>query len=205
MAPPSVPPPSSKIPGNSSGSGAYIVGFVALAGLVAALLLWKKCSAPQPTATPQAVTVSATATQEAPISLNAPPPPPKIEDLPDAGSDAGKVASKGTTNGAPGPGPCGNCAGSAPDGLKSALRSTAQSAQGCYQRALRTSEVSGSMTVAVNVSSTGGVCGVSIVNDSTNSGEVRSCVLGKFQGRTFPAPSGGCVSVNIPISFTIKQ
>jgi hypothetical protein len=38
-----------------------------------------------------------------------------------------------------------------------------------------------------------------------HSNEVGSCVLSRFRGQNFPAPSGGCVTVNIPISFTIKQ
>jgi hypothetical protein len=30
-------------------------------------------------------------------------------------------------------------------------------------------------------------------------------VLNRFRGRSFPAPTSGCVVVNIPISFAIKQ
>jgi hypothetical protein len=61
------------------------------------------------------------------------------------------------------------------------------------------------MTVSVQVGSSGAVCGASIANDSVNSGEISSCVLGRFRGRTFPPPESGCVVVNIPIAFTIKQ
>ena len=86
-----------------------------------------------------------------------------------------------------------------------ALRAKAQSATGCYQRALRTSEVSGSMTVSVQVGPSGSVCSASIVNDSVHSAEVSTCVLSRFRGQTFPPPTEGCVTVGIPISFTIKQ
>ena len=86
-----------------------------------------------------------------------------------------------------------------------ALVGKAQTAQGCYQRALRTTDVSGSMTVSVQVSSTGSVCNVSIANDTLHSPEVSSCVLGRFRGQSLPPPNGGCITANIPISFKSKQ
>jgi hypothetical protein len=61
------------------------------------------------------------------------------------------------------------------------------------------------MTVSVQVGSNGSVCSASIVSDSVNSNEISSCVLGRFRGRSFPSPQSGCVVVNIPINFTIKQ
>jgi TonB family protein len=179
---------------------------VALIAAAIALYFWKRPS-PPPT-TSQAATVTATApTVEAPVALYAPPPPPKLDDLPDAGADAGPApAAKGPTgSGGTAPGPCGVCTGTANGALSSALRGRAQSAQGCYNRALRTSEVSGSMTVSVQVGPSGQVCSASLANDSVHSNEITSCVLGRFRGQTFPPPSGGCVTVNIPISFTIKQ
>lgn len=89
--------------------------------------------------------------------------------------------------------------------LTSALRGRAQSAQGCYNRALRTSEVSGSMTVRVQVGPGGQVCSASLSADSVHSNEISSCVLSRFRGQTFPPPSGGCATLDIPISFSIKQ
>ena len=69
----------------------------------------------------------------------------------------------------------------------------------------RTSEASGKLMVSVQVSPTGSVCSASITNDEIHSPEITSCVLGKFRSSTFPPPSGGCTTVNIPISFSIKQ
>ena len=150
------------------------------------------------------VTATAPPKAEAPVSLYAPPPPPKLDEE-DAGVDAGAPPQKSGA-GPVGPGPCsGTCTGQATGALQSALRSRAQSAQGCYNRALRTSEVSGSMTVSVQVGAGGQVCSASLANDSVHSNEISSCVLGRFRGQSFPPPSGGCVTVNIPISFTIKQ
>ena len=199
--PVSQPPSSSAIPGKSGGSGPYIAGVVVLGALIIGLIWWKTKSSDGPPPAPS-VTVQAPPTNTV-QTLDAPPPPPKIEEL-DAGADGGRVASAGTGGGK---GPCGpKCGdGKSSSALESALRSTAGSAQGCYNRALRTSEVSGSMTVSVQVGSNGAVCNASIVNDSVHSNEISSCVLGRFRGRSFPAPQSGCVVVNIPINFTIKQ
>lgn len=204
----SQPPPSHQIPGHSSGGGAYLIGAVALIGAAIALFAWKKCGAPPPV-TAQATTATQSASappkRDEPPSLYAPPPPPKLDEVEDAGVDAGKPAPKGTA-GPAGPGPCGGkCEGQATGALSSALRARAQSAQGCYQRALRTSEVSGGLTVSVQVGPSGQVCSASLINDTVHSSEISSCVLGRFRGQTFPPPTGGCVVANIPISFTIKQ
>lgn len=209
MTSPSQPPPSSKIPGRSSGSGLYLIGIVLLALGALGLFLWKRGSTivveqPQVTAPPTAAT-----TAEALPQLYAPPPPPKIEEEPDAGAKAstsGQPSSKGPGVAAPGPGQCGGrCDGPGSPALQAALRTTAQSAQGCYNRALRTSEASGRLVVSVQVASNGSVCSASLAEDAVHSGEISSCVLGRFRGHTFPPPQGGCATVNIPISFAIKQ
>lgn len=202
----SQPPPSHHIPGHSGGGGTYLVGAVVLIGAAIALFAWKKCGAPPVTAQATSVAQSASAPpkRDEPAPLYAPPPPPKLEEE-DAGVDAGKAPPK-STGGPAGPGPCGSkCEGQATSALQSALRARAQSAQGCYQRALRTSEVSGSLTVSVQVGPSGQVCSASLTNDSVHSSEVASCVLGRFRGQSFPPPTGGCIVANIPISFTIKQ
>jgi hypothetical protein len=206
---PSQPPPSSKIPGKSSGSGLYLIGIVVLAVGAVGLFFWKKDSTivveqPPPATAPSA---SVTAAEALP-QLYAPPPPPKIEEEPDASAkvSTGSAGTKGTGVAMPAPGPCGNrCDGSATPALQSALRGTAQSAQGCYNRALRNSEASGRLLVSVQLASNGSVCNASLAEDSVHSGEIASCVLGRFRGHTFPAPQGGCTTVNIPISFAIKQ
>lgn len=197
----SQPPPG--VP-KSGGSGPYIAGVVVLVALMGGLLWWRSQSnapAPAPIVTTQPVVT------QKPVDYSPPPPPPPpVEDEPDAGADAAASAQspKGSSGG--GISPCSKCGdGQSSPALNTALRSTAQSAQGCYNRALRNSEVSGSMTVSVQVGQNGSVCGASIVSDSVHSGEISSCVLGRFRGRSFPAPQSGCVVVQIPISFAIKQ
>jgi outer membrane biosynthesis protein TonB len=202
--PASTPPPSSAIPGKSGGAGPYIGGVLLLAVLIGGLVCWKMKSAPGDNPAPAPI-VSMAQPEPQPTPQFAPPPPPKIEEE-DAGTDAGpKVAGTGK-GGTPSPTGCGGkCDFASGSALNSALTSTARSAQGCYNRALRTSEVSGSLTVSVQVGPNGQVCSAGIVNDSVHSGEISSCVLGRFRGKTFPAPQGGCATVNIPINFTIKQ
>lgn len=204
MAETQPPPSSSIIPGKSGGSGPYLIGVVALGALIAGLVFWKKSSAPTTPVATAAPTVSVPPKVE-PQIVHAPPPPPPIEEVADAGAepDKGKAAAAPGTTGRSLCAKCGDGKESA--ALVSALRGTAQSAQGCYNRALRTSEVSGNMTVSVQVASNGSVCGASIANDTVGSGEIANCVLSRFRGKSFPPPEKGCVVVNIPISFTIRK
>jgi TonB family protein len=187
-----------------------VLGILVLGILAVGLFCWKSKQTP-PTVTAQATSATAIATTAPtpPPPQFAPPPPPKLDDEPDAGkpvANSGSPSSAGSAGAPGGAGPCTKCSdGQVSGALTSALRTKAQSATGCYQRALRTSEVSGSMTVSVQVGPSGSVCSASIVNDSVHSAEVSTCVLSRFKGQTFPPPTQGCVTVGIPISFTIKQ
>jgi len=200
----SLPPPSSKIPGNSGGNAPYILGVVVFVALIGGLICWKVKSGPSDA--PPVTTPQATVKTSEPIDMSPPPPPPpKDEDTPDAAASAAPSGT-GKSGGGTGSSLCTRCGdGKGSAALSSALHSAAQSVQGCYNRALRNSEVSGSMTVSVQVGANGGVCNASIVNDQVHSSDVASCVLAKFRGRPFPPPESGCVVVNIPISFAIKQ
>lgn len=202
----SQPPPSGQIPGKSASGAPYVLGILVLGILAVGLFCWKSKQTP-PTVTTQSVSAPpVTAASTPPPPQFAPPPPPKLEEEPDAGKAPVAKGTAAGTAGPAGPGPCGKCSeGQSSGALNSALRTKAQSATGCYQRALRTSEVSGSMTVSVQVGPSGSVCSASITNDSVHSAEVSSCVLSRFRGQTFPPPTSGCVTVGIPISFTIKQ
>ena len=211
----SIPPPSEQIPEKSSDARRYLAGILILGGLMAGLVYWKtRPPEPAPAPTP-AVTTPATPVEPPP--LYAPPPPPPIEEVEDAGAGSGSgsgsgsdAAVKAPSSSVGGVAPKGPCTGKCGDGepsaaLASAVNATARSAQGCYNRALRSGEASGRMTVSVQVGSTGAVCGASIVDDNVHSSEISSCILGRFRGRSFPPPKSGCVVVNVPINFTLKQ
>lgn len=182
----------------SGGGGPYIAGVVVLLGLIGGLVWYKSKGTDEPAPPPPpAPVVETTPIVQAPAPP--PPPPPPVAEEPTAEPSVKANAGSGVS-------PCaGTCTGESSAALNTALRSAAGTAQSCYTRALRNTEVSGSMTVSVRVGPNGSVCGASISNDSVNSSEISSCVLGRFRGRSFPAPSGGCVQVNIPISFAIKK
>lgn len=196
-----------EIPGKSSPVGLYVAGIVILGAATVGLLVWRSR---QNDAPPQIVTAPPTvATSVAPPPpMFAPPPPPKIEAEPEPTASAAAPSGSGAKagSGVGGPNPCGKCGeGEGNSALSSAISSAAAGARGCYTRALRQGEVSGKMNVSVQVGSTGSVCGAAITSDTVGSPQVSSCVLSRFQGRSFPAPTKGCVVVNVPINFTIKQ
>lgn len=233
--PDSDPPPPDEIPGVSSGAGLYLTGIIILALASAGLLYWRFRERPPQVVQTQAPVAAGKDAQLNPGVYNAPPPPPPPSETAKGGaasqgtaaaktassaspgaSAAGASATPGSsaTPGAPGAasaapvgaGPCSACGeGQFSGALTSALQSAAAGARACYNRALKTSEVSGSINVSVQVGSTGAVCGASITKDTVGSGEIAACVLAKFQGKSFPAPQSGCVVVNIPIKFEIKQ
>jgi hypothetical protein len=63
----------------------------------------------------------------------------------------------------------------------------------------------GKLVVGVRLDPSGSVCTTSIAQDGVHSAEVASCVLGMFRGAHFPAPTGGCVDVNVPMSFVPRE
>lgn len=192
------------IPGKSSGVGVYVAGIGVLAAAIIGLLVWRsRASTPPPPPPPPPVT--ATQAPAPPPPQFAPPPPPRIEAEPEPTATASGTGGK-SVGGTGGPNPCGKCGeGEGNSSLSSAVQAAAAGARGCYNRALQKGEVQGRMNVSVQVGSTGQVCSAAISNDSVGSPQVSSCVLSRFQGRSFPPPTKGCVVVNVPINFTIKQ
>lgn len=201
--------------GQSSGGGAgiYVVGFLVLAAAIVGIFF---ATRGKNETTPTA-TVAATQEPTAPKKLSgpAPPAPPEaVDDEPTASatesasaapSSSGKAGPNSGVAGS-GAGACGACGkGKSSGALESKVRSVAGSAQGCYNRALRTSAASGTLVVAVSVGAGGASCGASIVSDSVGNAEISSCVLGRFQGQSWPAPDEGCVTVSVPINFKIAN
>ncbi len=198
-----------EIPGKSSGAGLYIAGIVVMGAGIVALLVWRSRSAPPPQVISVATTTATVTAAAPPPPMFAPPPPPKIEVEPEPTATAATPSGPGaktTAAAAGGPNPCAKCGeGESSSALNSALSGAAGGAQACYQRALQKSEASGKINVSVQVGSTGSVCGAAITSDTVGNPAVSSCVLGRFQGRSFPPPKSGCVVVNVPLNFTFKQ
>ena len=201
LPPSDLPPSPSMLPGAPSrGPGPFVAIAVLLVAAIVGAFLWINRSAapaPSPTSKPVA-TASATAT--AALGEAPPPPPPVEEDAGAAAPDSGAKVAAG------GGGGCGACRGTASAALRSALAGRAGSARKCYERALRVnSSIQGSIKVGVRVDSTGSVCSASLVEDSIHAGDVTSCVLNMYRGQKFPPAEGGCVEVNIPISFSPRE
>jgi outer membrane biosynthesis protein TonB len=189
----SMPPPP-----KHHGGGAFIAAAIVMLLAMGGMLYWKfggKEPAPAPAPLPKA---SAPA---APIFEEAPPPPPAAE--PDAGKKDTTAKKHLVASG--GGGGCGACSGDAPPALRSALGGAAGSARGCYERALRQNAMlQGKLVVSVKIGPHGNACGAAVVSDTLGDPAVSTCVLQKFRSGVFPAPSGGCVDVQVPISFMPK-
>lgn len=191
-------PESPQIP-TSGGGAIWIVGAALVLAAVGGVVFWMRGGDQQPPPVPKP-TVSAEAPAEPlPTSLaESIPPPPPVEEVapPDAGPAKAQAPGKAVDLCA---GPCG---GTATAGLTQALSTRAASSRTCYERALRTNEtLQGKMVVKVRVDATGKVCSAQVAEDGVGSQEVSSCVLGTFRGVKLPAPTNGCLDVNVPMSF----
>jgi len=95
----------------------------------------------------------------------------------------------------------GKCQGRASSELGLALQQRAAEGRRCYREALRaTPTLEGRTVVRVRVGGDGSVCSAT-VKTSDMPADVNDCLLGLFQRQTYPAPSGGCVDAEVPLSF----
>jgi len=188
-------PESTTPPPKHGSSGAFIGAVILMLLAMGGLLYWKFSGKEAPPPTPPMPSATT-----APALDEPPPPPPPIE--PDAGKTPEPNKKKVVASGGGG---CGVCSGEAPPQLKSALASAANSARGCYERALRQNAMlQGKMLVSVKVGTHGNSCGANLLSDSLGDPAVATCVLQKFRAGVFPPPKGGCAELNVPISFIPK-
>lgn len=197
--------PDSLRPPTASGSRGFIGVSVAMAAIAAGLLWWKLGSAaPSPAGATTPNSPSATS----PVVDEAPPPPPPPAPTPiESGRAVEAKPSKRPSGVQSAPGGCaGACKGSVSVELQSALRAKAGAARTCYERALRQNAMlQGRMTVSVRVSPEGNTCGASVVSDGLGDPAVSSCVARVMRSGSLPAPTGGCVDVQVPLSFVSKS
>jgi len=171
--------------------------------IMGGLLYWK-AAAGKAADTTAAVQPAQTATEpirdELPL-IPPPPPPAPTETKPQQKT----VPAKAT--GSVAAGACGGeCTGAASPALRSALSARAGAARRCYERALRQNGIlEGRMTIGVRVGSSGRVCSASVVSNSLGDPSVASCVVGLMRSANLPAATGGCVDVQVPMSFVSKM
>jgi hypothetical protein len=189
----SVPPSSQLVPRHSHGGPIYILAVVVLVCAIGAIICWKLKPAP---VAPPAPVVTAAPTPK--LAEPPPPPPPPVQD-----ADLVEPKTAPTTAGSK---PCSSCNGTASSALRTAVSQRAGASRPCYERALRTNTaLQGKLLVHVRVDSSGLVCSSNVAQDGIHSSEVSSCVLGMFRSSRFPAPTGGCVDINVPMSFMPKE
>lgn len=95
----------------------------------------------------------------------------------------------------------GKCRGSAPPELSSALQVRAAASRRCYNEVLRSDpKVTGKMRVRVRVGADGTACSTDVVASDMPT-TMDECARGMLGKGPYPAPSGGCIDAEVPMSF----
>jgi hypothetical protein len=181
----------------------YLVVALLLMLAVAGLLWLKASREPEPAAAPVAATPAAAAP---PPTAEPPPPPPPIEEPEEPEPEPEKAAPEAKAAAPRNTACSGECAGEATAEVRQTLRGKAGQARSCYNRALsQNSALSGKLLVGVRIGPAGQVCSASLVSDTLGDDSVSRCVLQRFRAGPYPKPTGGCVDVQVPISFTVAE
>ncbi len=192
------PPPSSSLrPPAPSGSSKQYVAVVALlgAGLVG-LLVWKYFAAGAPVVVlPPPIPVHSAPVN--PREDDVPPPPPVEDSGPDTGPPKSAAISTAAVCDAKA------CSGGMTPDLEAALAFRAKTAHKCYDDALaQDTTLRGSVKISVRVASNGNICSANVSSSDLANPNVANCIANRFrQAGHFPAPAGGCLDVNVPISL----
>jgi hypothetical protein len=196
MSSPSSLPPAG-VPG-SGGNAKYVIVLVLLLLGVVALLVWRSAANRSNAAATAEVTPSvAQTTEPSNPKLDDIPPPPPIEDKPEAGPTGPRVIY------VQGGGCEGKCVGTAPPELGQALQARAAQSRRCYNEALaRDSSLRGHVSVAVRIGTSGNVCSVNVTANDMGTAGVANCAANIFmRSGGYPSPRGGCVDATVPMSF----
>ncbi|HSU37987.1 MAG TPA: AgmX/PglI C-terminal domain-containing protein [Polyangiaceae bacterium] len=203
MPPTNSPPSSLPPPPPKHGGGQFIVAVIVMLLLMGGLVFWKlhgsdEKSGPAPSGL-STVAQEPTATVDQVVP---PPPPPPSASAEDGGTPSTTKKPVASTNLGTNCGSCGHCTGEAAPGFSAVLRTRANQAQHCYEKALAQQEsLQGRLTVNLCVGVGGAVCGASVSNDSLGSPMVAQCVTNIYRATTFPSPKNGCVDAQVPLNF----
>ena len=191
--------PSSRPPAGVPGAGGNLK-YGVLTGLlllgIIAILFWRNGSkepAPPPSPAASAPTVAETA--PANPKIDDVPPPPPVEEKPEAGAGPKVIYVQA--------GGCdGKCVGAAPPELAQALQVRGAQARRCYNEALaRDSSLRGHVSLAVRIGTAGNVCSVNVASNDMGTPAVANCAARILGSGSYPAPRGGCVDTQVPLSF----
>lgn len=200
----SAPESSHGVPPQGGNRSLIAVGVVMLL-LAGGLVYWKSTSGESEPEVVEEIPVKTEEPKGGPeIFDHAPPPPPEEEEVKE---EEEEEKPKTETVAKPtGPAGCGgDCKGNATPALQSALAARGAMARSCYNTALRNNpNLEGRMTMSVRISPSGALCSAHVSSNSLGDQAVASCAASKFRAGSFPAPTGGCVNVNVPLNFTKK-
>jgi hypothetical protein len=194
MSSPSSSPPAG-VPGSGGNAKYVIVAALLLAGVIA-LLAWRGVSN-RASATAPVATISSVAQPEpSNPKLEDIPPPPPIEEKPEAGATGPKIIYVQA-------GGCdAKCVGTAPPELGGALQARGMQARRCYNQALtQDPSLRGHVAIDVRIGTDGNVCSVNVTANDMRTPNVANCAAHILMNGGYPAPRGGCVERIVPMSF----
>ncbi len=188
-------PSSLRPPTDSGGSSKYILVVALLGAGLVGLLVWKHFSADPP----PIVTVPPSVVPSVPVNPredDVPPPPPIEDSGPDTGPVKSTVASGPVCDAR-------TCSGGMTSDLEAALAFRAKTAHRCYDDALaQDSTLHGNVKISVRIAANGTLCSANATASDLANPSVAACIASRFrQAGHFPAPSGGCLDANVPISL----
>lgn len=195
MSPTSRPP--SGVPA-SGGNAKYAIVAVALVLGIVAVIGLRSCppTANAPVPIPSA-SIARSAEPPSNPKLEDIPPPPPVEEKPEAGPTTGPRIVYVPAGGCEG-----KCTGAAPPELAQALQVRGFQARRCYNQALaQDSTLKGHVTIAVRVGPSGNVCSASVASNDMGTPAVANCAANILRSNAYPSPRGGCVDTVVPLSF----
>jgi hypothetical protein len=182
-----------------SGNTKYAIVAVVLLLGAGGLYMWRSKTTADAGPAPLPTVASNAPSTEPPANpkLDDVPLPPPPEEKPEAGPSNTHVLVS-----VPGGGCDGKCNGTSPPELGAALQARAAQARRCYNSALANdSSLRGHVSIAVRVGPSGNVCSAVVAGNDMGSPGVAACAANIFRNASYPAPRGGCVDANVPMSF----
>jgi hypothetical protein len=195
---PSTPPPSSPAGVPQAGNAKYAIVAILLVLGMGGLFAWKSMSSQPPPPPPIVVMPSASTTAATTnAKLDDIPPPPPEEIKPEAGAGPKIVYVPGAAGGCEK-----SCSGTATPELTAALQMRGAQAKRCYNQALASdSTLKGHVAISVKIGGGGTACSAGVASNDMGSPAVANCAASIFRNASYPAPKGGCLDVNVPLSF----
>ena len=189
--------PSSRPPAgvpSSGGNTKYAIVAAMLVLGIGALFAWRSASQKKSSPAPIPSAVAAKPETTNPKIEDVPPPPP-IEEKPEAGPGPRIIyVQAGGCDGA--------CVGKAPPELSQALQVRGMQARRCYNQALsQDPSLKGHVELAVRIGTAGNVCSVNVKSNDMRTPTVANCAAHIFMNGGYPAPRGGCIDSVVPMSF----